>query len=200
MTMTAQSVTYGHDAAIARFSVTRYQRMIETGILTSEDKVELLENYVVLKMPKNPLHDGTIDLGMAALLPRIPAGWLLRVQQSLTLADSQPEPDFTIARGTPRAFVGRHPGPSDVGQLTEVADFSLLRDQRDKARIYARAGIAVYWIVNLVDRQVEVYSQPSGPTAMPAYGDTQIYRPGDAIPLVLDGSTVATIAVDELLP
>ena len=88
MTTTAQPVTYGHDTAIARFSVARYQRMIEAGILTSEDKVELLENYVVLKMPRNPLHDGTIDLLHAALSGRVPSGWLLRIQQTLVLSDS----------------------------------------------------------------------------------------------------------------
>jgi hypothetical protein len=81
MSITAQPVTYGHDASIARFSVARYQRMIETGTLTPEDKVELLENYVVLEMPRNPRHDGTIDLVQAALTRRIPAGWLVRVQR-----------------------------------------------------------------------------------------------------------------------
>jgi hypothetical protein len=89
MTATATPVTYGLDAAIARFSVERYQKMIEVGILTPEDKVELLENYVVLKMPRNPLHDGVIDLVKAALPARIPTGWLLRVQQTVVLSDSQ---------------------------------------------------------------------------------------------------------------
>src|SRR5437899_372254 len=105
MTPIAQPATYGHDAAIARFSVARYQRMIEMGILTDEDRVELLENYVVLKMPRNPPHDGTIDLLKAALPGRVPVGWLLRIQQTLVLADSQPEPDFAVVRGTPRTYL-----------------------------------------------------------------------------------------------
>jgi hypothetical protein len=74
MTPVATAVTYGHDAAIARFSVARYQRMIEAGILTSEDKVELLENYVVLKMPRNPPHDGTIPDGHGSSRSRCPNG------------------------------------------------------------------------------------------------------------------------------
>jgi Uma2 family endonuclease len=200
MTPTATPVTYGHDASIARFSVARYQRMIETGILTSEDKVELLENYVVLKMPRNPPHDGTIDLVKEALKPRIPSGWLLRSQQTVVLSDSQPEPDFAIVRGNARTYLTRHPGPADVGLIIEVADSSLLRDQRDKTRIYARGGIICYWIVNLVDRRIEVFTQPSGPTAVPAYASFQIYQPGDDVPLVLDGNTVGTIPVAELLP
>src|SRR5262249_57942153 len=97
--LTAQPVTYGLDASIARFSVARYQKMIETGILTSEDKVELLENYVVLKMPHNPPHDGSLDLFQAVVRPHVPAGWILRVQQTVVLPDSQPEPDFAIVRG-----------------------------------------------------------------------------------------------------
>jgi Uma2 family endonuclease len=200
MTPTATPVTYGLDASIARFTVARYQKMIETGILTSEDKVELLENYVVLKMPRNPLHDGTIDLVKACMPPTIPPGWLLRIQQAIVLADSQPEPDFAIARGTPRSFLLRHPIPTDIATLIEVADSSLLRDQYDKTRIYARANIPHYWIVNLVDRRVEVFSQPSGPAAVPAYGSYQIYQPGDSVPLILDGVTVATVAVADLLP
>lgn len=75
-----------------------------------------------------------------------------------------------------------------------------MRDQRDKTRIYARGGIAVYWIINLVDRRVEVYTQPSGPTAVPAYGTFQTFQPGDNVPLVLDGATVAAVPAADLLP
>ncbi len=200
MTPTATPVTYGLDASIPRFSVARYQRMIETGILTTADKVELLENYVVLKMPRNPFHDGTVQIVTEALPRVIPKGWRFRVQLTVVLADSQPEPDFSIVRGDARAYLSRHPGPADVGLIGEVAESSLLRDQRDKTRIYARGGIPYYWIVNLVDRRIEVYSQPSGPAAIPAYASFQLYQPGDAVPLVLDGSTVGTVPADELLP
>jgi Uma2 family endonuclease len=200
MTTTATPATYGLDASIPRFSLARYQKMIEVGILTPEDKVELLENYVVLKMPRNPPHDGTVQLGTEALLPLVPPGWRLRVQLTVVFTDSQPEPDFAVVRGDARTYLARHPGPADVGLLIEVADSSLLRDQRDKTRIYARGGIPGYWIINLLDRQVEVYTQPSGPTALPSYGSVQIYHSGERVPLVLDGVTVGTVAVADLLP
>ncbi len=199
-TTPAQPVTYGRDASFPKFSVSRYQRMVEEGILTPDDKVELLENYLVLKMPKNPPHDGTIDLIKAALPPYIAAGWLLRIQQTIALPDSQPEPDFAIVRGNPRSYLLRHPGPADVGLVIEVADSSLLRDQRDKTRVYARAGLSYYWIVNLVDRRVEVYAQPTGPASVPAYGSFQVYQPGDAVPLVLDGAATGSVPVSDLLP
>jgi Uma2 family endonuclease len=200
MTTTATPATYGLDTSIPRFSVARYQKMIEAGILTPEDKVELLENYVVLKMPRNPPHDGTIQLITETLAPAIPITWRLRVQLTVVFTDSQPEPDFAVVRGDARTYVTRHPTSAEVGLLVEVANSSLLRDQRDKARIYARGGIPGYWIVNLVDQRIEVYGQPSGPAAVPAYGAFQTYQPGDAVPLVLDGNTVGTIPVVDLLP
>src|SRR5438874_6308904 len=200
MIVTAQPVTYGKDASIPKFSVARYQRMIETGILTSEDKVELLENYVVLKMPRNPPHDSTLQRMLRPLLRAVRVGWDLRIQSAVTLSDSQPEPDFAVVRGAAADYENRHPGPGDVGVVIEVADSSLLRDQQDKTRIYARGGILFYWIVNLPDRRVEVYGQPSGPVTVPTYLSFQIYQPGDAVPIVLDGTVAGTIPAADLLP
>ncbi|MCI0465064.1 MAG: Uma2 family endonuclease [Gemmataceae bacterium] len=197
---TATPVTYGHDASLARFSVARYQRMIETGILTGADPVELLENYVVLKMPRNPRHDSSVQRILRPVLRVLPPQWDVRIQSAITLADSQPEPDFALVRGSAADYTHRHPGPADIGQLIEVAEASLLRDQRDKTRIYARANIPSYWIINLVDERVEVYGQPSGPTAVPAYGSFQTYQRGDTLPLVLDGNPVGALAVADLLP
>jgi Uma2 family endonuclease len=118
----------------------------------------------------------------------------------ITLADSEPEPDFAVVRGTAADYENRHPGAADVGLVIEVANSSLLRDQRDKTHIYARGGIVCYWIVNLVDSRVEVYIQPSGPTAVPSYGSFQTYQPADSVPLILDGNAVGAIAVADLLP
>jgi hypothetical protein len=173
--------------------------MIQTGILDESDRVELLEGYVVDKMPHNPPHDGSIQIAQETLAPRIPTGWCIRIQSAVTLSDSEPQPDLTVARGTSRTYLTRHPGPTDVGMLLEIADSSLARD-RDKARIYARAGIAIYWIVNLLDRQVEQYSLPSGPTATPSYSRQSTYLIGDKIPLVLGGITIGDVAIQDLLP
>lgn len=193
-------VTYSEVSSFARFSVAQYQQMIATGILNDEEKVELLENYVVLNLPRNPPHDGTIQFVSKRLARYLPVGWDLRVQLTVVLPDSQPEPDLAIARGDETTYLARHPLVADVGLLIEVADSSLLRDQRDKTRIYARAGVPVYWIINLVDRRVEVYTQPSGPTAAPSYAAAVAYQPGDDVPLVLDGNTVASVPVADLLP
>jgi Uma2 family endonuclease len=198
--LSPQPVTYGRDPSIVRFSVAQYQRMIEAGILTAEDKVELLENYVVVKMSRNPPHDSTIQQMLERLfLLRLP-GWSFRVQSAVTLKNEQPEPDFALVRGSAANYRTSHPSPADIGLIIEVADSSILRDQRDKTRIYARAGIPIYWIVNLVDHGIEVYTLPSGPTASPAYGALQTLAPGSDVPIVLDGVTVATVPVADLLP
>ena len=139
MAIAATPLTYGHDAALARFSVTSYQRMIASGAVTSEDKVELLENYVVLKMPHNPPHDSTIQRMLRPLLKALPGGWDLRVQSAISLSDSEPEPDFVIVRGSSVDYEGHHPFATDVGLVIEVADTSLARDRHDKGRRYSMA-------------------------------------------------------------
>ena len=183
-----------------RFSVDEYHRMIDAGILTDEDQVELLEGYVVLKMPRNPPHDGSIQLAQETVSRAVPPGWCIRIQSTVTLPDSEPEPDLTLARGTSRTYLKRHPTPADIGLLIEIANTSVDRDRDDKTRIYARAAIPFYWIVNLPDTRVEVYTQPSGPTTAPAYAQRQDYHSGDLIPLVLDGVTVASVQAADLLP
>ena len=200
LTTTPQPVTYGNVSSLAKFSLERYHRMTASGILTPDDKVELLENYVVLKMARNPRHDSTVQRMLRPLFTPLPANWDLRIQGAVTLTDSEPEPHYAVVRGRAANYERRHPTPGDIGALMEVADSSLLRDQRDKTRIYARANIPVYWIVNLVDRRIEVYTQPSGPTESPSYAACQVYVPGQEVPLVLDGAVACSVPVDALLP
>jgi Uma2 family endonuclease len=201
-TTAAPLPTFLADASVARFSVDWYDRLVADGHLTPEDKVELLENYVVQKTPRDPDHDNTIAAMNEVLTEALPDGWCLRGQLTVALSDSRPEPDSTVVRGRCRDLRrgGRHPEPADVALVIEVSNTSLLRDQRDKARIYARGGIACYWIVNLDERRVEVHTQPSGPCDSPAYASVVNVEPPFAVPLVLDGAQVATVPVADLLP
>jgi Uma2 family endonuclease len=82
----------------------------------------------------------------------------------------------------------------------EVADSSLPRDRSHKARIYAAASVPVYWIINLVDHQIELYTDPTGPDAAPAYRAHQVYKPGDSVPFVVDGRELGPIPAADLLP
>ena len=187
-------------AALRPFSVAEYQRLTEIGILTDEDKVELLDGLVVLKMPRNPPHDSSIQALAQLIPPLLPVGWSVRSQLAVVVATSVPEPDVAVARGSWRDYHTRHLGPADVGLVIEVAESSLDRDREDKRPIYADAGIPVYWIVNLVDQQVEVYTAPTGGGPTAAYAQRQDFRAGDSIPLVLDGTVVGQVAVADVLP
>jgi Uma2 family endonuclease len=186
---------------VRRFSVDEYHQMIRSGILTDEDQVELLEGWIVPKMARNPPHDGVIALVHNRVLgPRLPAGWFCRSQSAITTKDSEPEPDVAVVRGKERDYMRRHPGPQDMALAIEVADTTLRRDRTLKARIYARAAIPIYWIINIPGARVEVHSEPSGPTDSPSYARRQTYSLRRVLPLILDGNEVARIPVRELLP
>jgi Uma2 family endonuclease len=134
--------------AVRRFSVAEYQRLTEIGMLTEDDSVELLEG-----------HDATIDMLSEILWRLLPAGWFPRTQNVLITPDSAPEPDVVIAQGRPQDYVDHHPTPRDVALVIEVAESSLDRDWQ-KRGIYARAGVAVYWIVDLNADRLEVFTEP----------------------------------------
>jgi len=186
--------------AIWRFSVDQYHAMIRAGILTEDDPVELLEGWLVTKMPKNPRHSVVTQQTREALMRVLPSGWYVNTQEPITTADSEPEPDIAVVRGERRQYLDHHPGPQDVSLLIEVADSSLQRDRTLKKRLYAAAGILVYWIVNLIDNQIEVYTDPSGPGDQPDYRHQQNYGPMDAIPVVIEGREVGHLVVQDLLP
>ena len=184
---------------VRRFTVEEYRRLGESGILAEDDRVELLEGWIVPKMVHNPPHDNAVELIDEALRAELPAGFFVRVQSAIHTADSEPEPDLALVSGSPRARKGRHPTPDEVALVVEVADASLDRDRGAKARLYARAGIRAYWIVNLVDRQVEVHEDPTGPVAEPAYRRRAVHRAAQPIVLRL-GESVLTIDPAALLP
>jgi Uma2 family endonuclease len=185
---------------IFRLSVEQYHDMIRAGILTEDDPVELLEGWLVTKMAKNPPHCLATELTREALGRLVPPGWFVNGQNPITTDTSEPEPDVAVVRGDRRQYQDRHPSPQDLALVTEVADTSLQRDRGSKKRIYARAGVPVYWIVNLTENQVEVYTAPSGPAERPDYGQRHNYGPSDEVPVVIDGREVGRIPVHDLLP
>jgi hypothetical protein len=184
---------------LRRFTVDEYHRMIRTGILAEDEPVELLEGWIVTKMPRNPAHDLALEKLDVAIRERLPAGWRIRIQCAVTTDDSEPEPDLALVRGPVPSSATSHPRPDEIGTLVEVADSSLEHDRTVKGTTFARAAIAVYWIINLRDGQVEVYTDPTGPDAQPAYRTRRDYGPTDMVPLVLDGHQIGRIPVQDLL-
>jgi Uma2 family endonuclease len=179
-----------------RFTVPQYHRMVQLGILTEDDPVELLAGWLVQKMTKNPPHRVATRLVRDALEAIIPDGWYVETQEPITLADSEPEPDVAIILGNTRDYLDRHPGATEVALVIEVSDSTLERDRTLKQTIYAQAGIPMYWIVNLNNRTLELYSDPN---------DTGLYQTQQNIPqgtvaVTIDGQTIGTIEVEQLLP
>jgi Uma2 family endonuclease len=174
--------------------------MAQHGILDDDAPVELLEGWLVQKMTKHPPHSIVTRRVRQALAGVLPEGWYADPQEPITLSDSEPEPDVRVARAEVADDPKRHPGPQDVALVVEVADTSLRRDRGTKKRVYARAGIPVYWIANLPERRFEVYTDPTGPATRPDYRHQQNYGPDDEIPVVLNGAEVGRLPVRELLP
>jgi Uma2 family endonuclease len=183
---------------ILRFSVSQYGEMMRLGLLDEDSHVELLEGWIVPKMPKYPPHDSRIDLLNHWLVRRLADGWIVRIQNSIVTADSVPEPDVAVVRGQPGDYEDRHPSGSDAVLVIEVADTTVRRD-RAKAAIYARAGIPEYWIVNLEDGQIETFSQPRGRGAKRSYQTTKVLRGDASLKFVLDGESVGAISAREIL-
>lgn len=187
-------------AMFHQMTADEYDNHVRTGFFEEDDPVEFLEGFVVLKMPADPPHDGSTMMAQRLLDRLVPAAWGARCQSGTKLDESRPEPDVAVVRAPLRQYFVRHPEPVDLGLVVEVSDSSLSFDRRHKARVYARDGIPVYWIVNLIDRRVEVYTDPTGPADLPQYQTRQDYPAGTAVPVVLDGVAVGTVPVDELLP
>jgi Uma2 family endonuclease len=182
------------------FSVEEYHRLIEAGVLCSGDSFELLGGWIVPKMTINPPHNKSVRLLNRLLARLLGEEWVLQVQGPITLPpDSEPEPDVVVAFGPEDRYDGVNPGPRDVVLVVEVADASLAADRGEKLIAYARARLPVYWIINLAERQVEVYTLPRGGRS-PQYRRRQDYGAGETVPVVLAGRHVADVPVDAILP
>jgi Uma2 family endonuclease len=195
-----RSAAYGHDASFPQFSLKKYQRMIDDDILDEQDRVELLENYLVLQTSRIPEHDSVLQTIQMIFMGFLPSGWSLRFQSTVELTNSQPEPDIAVVRGFGRDYLKHPPRAADIGLVIEIANTSLLRDTEDKARIYAGAGIPHYWIINLRGRCCEALSQPVNRLRQTAYRRRRAFRAKESVPFILDSAMIGSIPVRDLLP
>jgi Uma2 family endonuclease len=197
LTMPATMAVPFASPGVHRITVDEYERIISAGALNDPDRVELIDGYMVDKLGKSAEHGYTTKKAIKALEALLPPGWTWRSGQPVRIPDfDEPEPDVTIVRGTDEDYEHRIPNPADVGLLIEVSLTTLDQDRGKKLSSYATSGIPVYWIINLVERQVEVYTGP-GPNA---YRSRVDYRPGEFVPIVIGGQQLGQIAVDQVLP
>jgi Uma2 family endonuclease len=179
-----------------RITVDEYERIIEAGVLEDPGRVELIDGEMVDKMGKSAEHGYVTKKTLRALEGRLPSGWTWRSEQPVRIPPfDEPEPDVTVVRGTDEDYEHKLPTPADVGLLIEVSSSTLVQDRGKKLSTYGKGKIPVYWIVNLVNRQVEVYSRP-GKTG---YRSHKTYVSGEQVPLTIGGQELPPIAVDSLL-
>jgi Uma2 family endonuclease len=182
-----------------RWRRVEYERLVDVGAFEREP-LELIGGQLIVAEPKGSEHAAAVDTAYVALLSAIPAGWTVRGQNPLALDDeSAPEPDLAVVRGSPADF--RHAHPTRPALVVEVAESSLQFDRVTKGSLYARAGIGDFWIVNLIDRVVEIYRDPGPDLTAPfgwRYTSVDRFRPGDSVtPLDVPA---APLAVAALLP
>jgi Uma2 family endonuclease len=184
--------------SLRRFTVEEYHALIDAGCFAEDEKYELLEGLLVHKMGKKRAHS-LVTRRLRQLLEALLPDYYVESQEPIATGDSEPEPDVFVARGRAEDYAA-HPHAQDTLLVVEVADQTLGRDRKLKKPIFARAAIPVYWIVNLVDRQIEIYTQPSGPAAAPDYAPPEIASLNGEVPVVIEGREVGRIKVKDILP
>ena len=144
-----------------RLTVDDYYHLAKTGVLPPDARVELLDGHIFDMLPIGPFHANAVRR-LSNFFARLGQGrWLVDVQNPVRLSSqSEPQPDLVLLRPLDEEFTQRHPTPDDVFLLVEVADSSVRFDREEKLPVYARAGITEFWLVNLVERKVEIYREP----------------------------------------
>jgi Uma2 family endonuclease len=177
-----------------------YDRLVEAEVFGPEDRIELFDGRMIFKEPQYSPHATAIALVQRVLTSVLGPAWYVRPQMPVALDEvSEPEPDVSVVPGDPRDYRDAHPEQPVL--IVEVAQSRLRFDRRQKGSLYARAGIADYWIVNIPDRRLEVYRDPRPDPAAPfgwSYGTTLTLGPDERVaPLAVPA---AAVTVADLLP
>ena len=176
-----------------RWTREAYERLGEQGVIAPDRRVELIDGTLIDMSPQSSLHATAVRKVDEALRTALGSGYDVRTQLPLALSETdEPEPDVAVVRGRIDDYRDAH--PTTAALVVEVADSSLDFDRTTKAAMYARAGIADYWIVNVPDRHVEVYRDPRGDL----FGTKRTL--GADASLALHAEPEATIAVRDCLP
>jgi Uma2 family endonuclease len=148
--------------AVKSWTVSDYHRMSEAGFLDPDERTELINGQIVLMAAKGTPHVTSLHLLANALRDRLGNTALVRTQDPIQLDDwSEPEPDVAIVRGTVLDYANHHPRPDEIALVVEVADSTLKQDCEIKDKLYAQAGIVDYWVLDLRNRQLHVFRNPT---------------------------------------
>src|SRR3990170_3724376 len=167
-----------------RFSVAEYRKMVHAGILTEDDRVELIEGEIVELVPIGPRHAACVDRLSQGLQRRLADRAIVRTQGPISLGPySEPQPDLALFRPPVARYAESHPRPDDLFLVIEVAERSVEEDRARKMPMYARAGVREAWLVDLPAQAVEAHRQPTpnGYASGRKFGRGQVLTP-DAFP------------------
>ncbi|MBA3713338.1 MAG: Uma2 family endonuclease [Pyrinomonadaceae bacterium] len=189
------NVIQGQLLPLRLFTTDEYEKMVETRILSADERLELIEGVIVKMSPKGVKHSNAVRRGNATFSRHVGDRTVILTQDAIRLSDnSEPEPDLALLAPPLAKYDTRHPTPSDVFLILEIADSSLSFDRKDKTRLYASAGIVHYCILNLKARELEDYRDPGAD----GYRRKQTHTAGQSFNLV--AFPKLTVDVDELLP
>ncbi len=178
-----------------RFTVEEFYRMLDAGIFTEDDRVELVEGDIVDMMPIGARHAFCVDTLTAIFVAQSRGRYIVRVQGPLRVGPtSEVLPDLMLLRPPPERYREAHPTSEDVLLVVEVAETSSAYDREVKVPLYARYGIPEHWLINLQDNVIEVYREPS------QYGYKEVHYLRDEDILHPRAFTDIAIPVTELLP
>ncbi len=204
VSLTPPAVTAGPPAAIPyRISAAEFFRAIEADVFGRDRRIGLWEGWLYEKMAKKVPHAVASSKIVTALFTALPAGWCFWPENPILIDDfTAPLPDLTLVRGAADDYArgGRVPRAVDVGLVVELADSTLKENLTDTLRKYAGAVLPIYWVVNLVDRRVEVFHGPQFVEGVASYARAERFTPEQDVPLILDGREVARIPARDLLP
>jgi Uma2 family endonuclease len=183
-----------------RWKRLEYERLIDLGAFDEDEPLELIGGQLIVAEPKGSPHAAAVGMAGDTLRSALPPGWTVRIQDPVALdEESVPEPDVAVVRGRHADY--RHAHPARPTLIVEVAESSLRFDRIEKGSLYARAGIVDYWIVNLVDRVLEMYRDPGADVTAPygwRYMSVERFTPASSVAPV--GVPAAPIPVAALLP
>ena len=183
-----------------RWTRHQYDRLIDDGLLDEDEPIELLDGLLLVKEPQASPHRTSVLLVAKALERAFGEGWFVQTQSPIALDDrSEPEPDVCVVRGSPRDYTEAHPRRPVL--IVEVAQSGLRLAQGRKAVLYARNRITDYWIVNLVDRVLEIHREPARPgPARRRWGYAAIETLGADAGVTPLAAPDAVVRVADLLP
>lgn len=191
------------DGGLYRMTAETFFRAVDADVFPKKARVYLRNGQIYTKMAKKLPHSASTTVVLSALIPVLPEGWTYWIESPILSHEfSAPLPDICLVRGRAQDYLqkGSFPKADEIALVVEIAESSLAEDRGEALADYAKANLPVYWIVNLIDWQVEVYTGPETVGEISRYAHREDYPVGREIPVTIDGVEVARVPAGSILP